>query len=1178
MGICLEQYRAVVGSHCHRLGFITPLVHIVTPRCHDEIIVSFAFLLVLSIILLRECIGSLRHVATLIFYKLSTNIHPNPGPTDAQITNKMSVCHANVRSLKTEGKLEELSLLADSENFDIITLSETWLDNSFPNELLSINGFQLPLRKDRETGQGGGVALYVKNNLPCRRCTDLEAAGSECIWAEITTNTGKLLIGVYYRPPGQSAADKDIFLDDLSHSISAAIELNPKILLITGDFNDRCQQWDSAHTDSELGQRLFDLLTKNSLHQLISEPTRVSEYSETLLDLMITDSPGYVLNSGVLSPISTSDHSVVFCSFLMTHFKDRPFKRSVWDYKRANFDDLNNTLNNAPWDTGLAVFDSINDSVSYWSDLFLDTCKQFIPFREVTIRPKDKPWITCEIKRLIKKRNRAWNSYKRLTSGPQPHTLATVLRIERLYQLYKRLRNFTVNSIKNSIRKYFDNIRSKLDSKEINPKKWWSLSKSILGCKLCQNIPTLVDQGKTVSSCLEKCEIFNAYFADQCKIPPDDDPIPLPDFTYRTEARLHILEAKVHEVEKILRSLKTSSACGPDGIGNILLKNCAPSIASSLTTLFNHCLSNSFFPDSWKKSNVCPVHKKSNKQLKENYRPISLLCNVSKVLERVVYNIFYEYLTSNNILSQKNSGFKKNDSTINQLASILHIIYNGLEMGREARMVFLDISKAFDRVWHTGLLFKLKQYGFDEPVLHFIECYLSNRLQRVTLGGQSSSWLPVEAGVPQGSILGPLLFLVYINDITDNITCDIRLFADDTSILEIVHDPNASAESLNTNLTLLHRWGKLWRMAFNAIKSISLIFSSKRNKPDHPILLIGNNPIPSSREHTHLGITLTSNLSWDQHITRITSKASQRLALLRRLKYKLSRNTLSKLYTTMIRPILEYGCVLFDNCSQHLSQSLETVQYEAARICLGALRHTPRVLLLKELRWHTLANRRKYFKLVLFYKMYNKLTPAYLYNLVPRDVAFTTGRLLRNRANLRQIKFSTRRFGESFLPSAIRLWNTLPCDVRDCTSLPQFKAKLKTLLLPVDKTPPYFLSGKRFPNICHTQLRFGCSTLNAHLHNSNIIPDASCSCLHTREDTIHFFLYCPLFPHQRARMLGAVCRLLAPGVNPNLLVHVAGDILVNIFLNGSEDLSDDDNLSVFESVQHFIVESRRFNF
>ena len=209
--------------------------------CLDHnLVLSLTFLAVLAAVLLNECLRTLRHVTLSILKLLSTSIHPNPGPDNNLVLNKFSVCHANVRSLKSDGKLDEISILAESEKFEVITLSETWLDDTYPDALLAIEGFQTPLRKDREFGAGGGVALYVKDNLPVRRCTELETPSSECIWAEITVPSGKLILGVYYRPPGQTAAERDLFLDNLSHSISSAIELNPKILLLTGDFNDRC--------------------------------------------------------------------------------------------------------------------------------------------------------------------------------------------------------------------------------------------------------------------------------------------------------------------------------------------------------------------------------------------------------------------------------------------------------------------------------------------------------------------------------------------------------------------------------------------------------------------------------------------------------------------------------------------------------------------------------------------------------------------------------------------------------------------------------------------------------------------------------------------------------------------------------------------------------------------------
>ena len=1056
-------------------------------------------------------------------------------------------------------------------------MSETWLDSSYPSELLSLEGFGTPIRKDRTAAPGGGVATYIKDNLPCTRRLDLESINSECLWLELPLKFGLILLGVYYRPPGQNAAEKDLFLTDLDQSITCAFECNPKTLILCGDFNDRCRTWDSDHSESDLGLRLVNILSQNNLFQLIKEPTRVNDVSESLLDLMITDSPGYVLNSGILPPISTSDHSVVFCTFSISHRVDRPFKRRIWDFKNANFEDLTKAALDAPFDTGFEVFDDINDMASYWTDLFTGLCKDFIPSRDTLIRPKDKPWVTCKIKQLLRQRNRAWKRFKRFSRKIRPFTFIESLTLERLYMFYKRKRNIAVNALHTSMRSYFSKIRSEMDSNEINPKKWWNLSKSFLGSKLHQSIPPLIEDGNVISSNAEKCEIFNIYFANQCKLPSEDNPMPLPDFSYRTDARINGFQINENDVQKVLLSLKSSSATGPDGIGNLILKNTASGISPSLTKLFNHSLAASCFPDSWKKSNVCPVFKKNDKQIKSNYRPISLLCNVSKVFERLIFNVLYEYFLRHELLTPKNSGFRPNDSTINQLLKIVHDIYNGLELQKEARMVFLDVSKAFDRVWHEGLLFKLRQLGIEGTLLNFIGSYLSNRFQRVTISGQSSPLLPVEAGVPQGSILGPLLFLVYINDITDNIVCDIKLFADDTSIIEIIYDPVVSAGRMNTDLVSISAWGKQWKMTFNAIKSLSVLFSTKRNKPDHPPLLLGNSVIPEGTSHTHLGITLSSNLKWDAHITRIVEKARKRLSLLYRLKFRLSRNTLIRLYKSMVRPILEYGGVIFDNCSQTLSDSIESVQYEAARICLGALKRTPRYLLLKELGWPTLAKRRQYFKLILFYKIVNGLTPAYLSDLVPNNNDQTTVRL-RNRRSLRQIRFTSIRFGNSFIPSTIQLWNNLPDDIRQSATLSKFKSSLKDTLLSVDPVPVYYSHGRRYSNIIHTRLRLGLSGLNSHLNRLNIIPSSECKCLNPDETTFHFFFECPLYSDARKSLLKTVCHILAPGVNPSLIVHEASDILIRYLTHGNNDLSVNLNIKVFDAVQKFISDSRRFTF
>ena len=490
-------------------------------------------------------------------------------------------------------------------------------------------------------------------------------------------------------------------------------------------------------------------------------------------------------------------------------------------------------------------------------------------------------------------------------------------------------------------------------------------------------------------------------------------------------------------------------------------------------------------------------------------------------------------------------------------------------------MVFLDISKAFDKVWHAGLLFKLRQLGISAKIVSWIESYLSNRFQRVVIHGQTSSWLPIEAGVPQGSILGPLLFLVYINDLVDDISCDVRLFADDTCLLEIVQNPTESAQHLNSNLLHIQNWGKMWRVTFNALKSLSVVFTAKIKKPHHPPVHLDQLVIPETTSHTHLGIALSSNLSWNSHISRIVNKASQRIALLRRFKFKLSRKTLIRLYFSIVRPILEYGCVIFDNCGKGLSDLIESIQYDAAKICTGALRHTSHIRLLQELGWPTLANRRKYFKLILFYKMTHDLTPPYLSNLLPLP---NFGRATRHSRPIRTIQCRTIRYDSSFLPDTIKLWNNLPTDIRDSISLQIFKSKLKTTLLSVDEVPDFFSYGHRFSNICLTQLRLGFSRLNFDLYKVNVMPSPVCSCSFPNEDVTHFFLFCPKYAFPRKKLFDITIPLLAPGVHCNLIIHLASQRLIHIFLFGSNELPDRLNLQISDAVQNYVIESRRFIF
>ena len=539
---------------------------------------------------------------------------------------------------------------------------------------------------------------------------------------------------------------------------------------------------------------------------------------------------------------------------------------------------------------------------------------------------------------------------------------------------------------------------------------------------------------------------------------------------------------------------------------------------------------------------------------------------MSKVFERVVHNKVYSYLDSNNLLTPRNSGFKKGDGTTSQLISITDKIYKALDSKSEVRMVCLDLSKAFDRVWHKGLLFKLKQQGITGPLLLWFESYLQDRKQKVIINGQQSEWLPVEAGVPQGSILGPLLFLVFINDVTENIKSDINLFADDTSLLEIVRNRQESVTTLNNDLITIHNWACQWLMIYNIEKTLSITFSLKPNPIPQPPLTFNDRPVSEVTELCHLGLTLCSNMKWNQHISNIRNRAGNRNNILRKLKFRLPRQTLEKLYIQMIRPILEYCDVIFDGCGTVQSQKLESIQYDAARTSLGALTTTSRRSLLEETGWETLFDRRKSHKMIFYYKIMNNLVPDYLIQLRPPTVAAASRYNLRNANNQSTIAARTTRYKDSYMLSSTALWNSLPIQLRNTPTLNTFKRRLISHFSTKTAPPSWFFLGSRHANILHTRLRLDNPSLNCHLFKYGMSDTCACNCGHPTESTKHFVLECPDFAAPRDTMLAAIRDVIAPGTHPRFLVDLDPNYLLTIILRGSTELSYQDNSTIFSAV------------
>ena len=366
-------------------------------------------------------------------------------------------------------------------------------------------------------------------------------------------------------------------------------------------------------------------------------------------------------------------------------------------------------------------------------------------------------------------------------------------------------------------------VFSGLHSESSSSKNWWRYLREASGQKKEPQMPPLVVNNKIITDSKEKADTFNNYFASQATL--DRSKIWHPGEPPACNTTI----TDLHVTEQLLSTLDTSKATGPDGIGNRLLKEAAPSISHILAKLFNISLNRESYPDTWKLAHVIPLCKKDDRSSPSNYRPVSLLPCISKVLEKVVFNHVHQYLQANNLLTSKQSGFTPGDSTVNQLIHVCHKLYSAFDDSDEVQAVFLDFSKAFDSVWHEGLIYKLGKMGIKGKLLLWFKSYLSDRKQKVVINGETSDIKAMECGVPQGSVLGPLLFLVYINDIVDNIKSDIYLFADDASLFETVRqDIHRATAVINEDLNTIHNWCTKWLIRINVSKTKCMLFSRKR--------------------------------------------------------------------------------------------------------------------------------------------------------------------------------------------------------------------------------------------------------------------------------------------------------------------------------------------------------------
>ena len=1099
-------------------------------------------------------------IVLVILLLMSGTVEINPGPPSPKLKN-LSFAVWNLDSLPARdfARVPLIETLQSTYDFDLFGICESMLSEKNSNEEIFISGFSPdPFRADKAPNiRNGGVCLYFKESLPIKQRNDLQKL-PETIVAEIKLKKKKIFFVLSYRHPNMITDEVVEYMNSLEKIYESIRKENPYVSILCGDFNARSPVFWEGDTENNEGRLLSDILISNSLEQLICEPTHVrDDGSQSCVDLICTNQPFIFTKTGVLPSLdSHSKHNIIHGTLSINMPRPPSYRRKIWDYKSAKNDRICADLSNINWQD---LFFNLNASEMslIFTDVFLDIIARHTSSKIVKFNDKDAPWITPQVKTAIKRNSRVYRKW--VNRGRNPN----------VYDSVRKVQNETNKLINEAKSSYFTNLGTKLSDPKTGQKQFWTAYKKLANQKQNTNIPPIIKDGMYISNFKEKSEIFNEYFAKQCTI--NDNGSLLPRFIPTTNASLSHIFATKEQIIKTINDLNSNKAHGCDGISVSMLKLCANEIAVPLLIIFNKCINSGQFPESWKYANAQPIHKKDDRQIVSNYRPISLLPICGKILEKIVFDQVYTYLNVNNLLSKNQSGFRPGDSTIYQLLSITSSIFEDFEKYDETRAIFLDISKAFDKVWHEGLIFKLQRNGISGNLLTFFQNYLSNRHQRVVLNGQESKWMCLGAGVPQGSVLGPLLFLVYINDLTDNILCDMRLFADDSSLFTCVKGVDATHEKLVNDLETVTSWAYQWKMVFNpdiTKQAIEVIFSCKTNKPEHPELWFNEIPIARKPFTKHLGVYLDSRLNFSKHIKEKVLKAMKGISLLKFLSKYVDRNVLSLSYKMYIRPHLDYGDVIYHNQRADLMDLVERVQYKAALIVSGCWQGTSRKNLYDELGWESLTDRRWLRRLTIFYKITNDLAPSYLSEHIPKRNEINM--VLRDR-NINSPFVKTDRYENSFFPYTIKAWKNLDEEAKSQPSVKSFKTYINKNYL---RSPGYPLFG-----ICDkigvkllTKIRVNFSDLRDHrFHHNFNCSTPLCRCGLDDETSVHYFLCCPLFTNVRATFLSKISDTIHSDVTvlPN-------EHLLHILLYGSNVYNDITNKLIISDTITFIRNSGRF--
>ena len=839
-----------------------------------------------------------------------------------------SLLHLNIASLsKHFDDLQNFLTLLDHK-FDIIGITEHKISRNSLEKNFYLPGYKFCF--DLINSSYGGTGIFISDKLNFKRRDDLSMIRNEELestFVEISIpNRKSIICGTIYRHPKMNL---ELFNNDFLDPMLEKIDKENKICFLMGDFNANLLNVDTNTHISEF----LNNFTSHFFSPYILQPTRVNEHSKTLIDNVFINNVEYKSHSGNLTS-QISDHLIQFV--ILKGFKKLKVNEEKNNYKRDysffNYNEFKNDLFDLNWNTILEI-PGLSANAGF--DIFLQTITRLLdehaPIKKLSKREislKAKPWITTKISNLMIKRDKIFKSFCKEKNDEVK---------QKTHVRYKRLRNYVVKLIKDSKKEHYVNFFQKNTN---NIRKTWDGIKSLVTLKPKAQtvVNSIVTPKGVISSNRDIAEEFNNFFSSvgstiSSKIPGCKSNFK--DFLGDKVMNSFFLRyTDEDEILKIIKNLKSNKSSGPNSIPIHILKFYADIFCKPISKLVNLSFSQGVFPESLKLAKVIPIFKKNDPQICSNYRPISLLSIFSKIYEKCMHSRLYSFFTKYDLIFSRQFGFRHKYSTGHALLSLIELIKHHIENDKIVSGIFIDLEKAFDTVNHKILLSKLEHYGIRGLTLKWLNSYLDNRKQYVFLSGESSSTQPVSCGVPQGSTLGPLLFLIYINDFHKAFSeTVVHNFADDTNMLFAGKNVGHIESVVNRELKTLTQWLRSNKLSLNTTKTKFLLFRSPNKVISRiPNIKICKFKLTLAKSVDYLGVTIDEVLSWNKQVCSLTQKLCRANAIISKLRHFVPLNACVSVYYSVFFSHILHGCLVWSYSNQGNIKKLEVLQKRCVRI------------------------------------------------------------------------------------------------------------------------------------------------------------------------------------------------------------------------------------------------------